>query len=94
VDLQSIHKTSYFNRLAALPFRKLLIFNGLHPTAFKRPVLGCGTYFCRFPFDIHGSAAPGPAFALGMSAPLHQKKPRLNDRDECAAFPGRQRKTV
>jgi hypothetical protein len=45
VDLQSIHKTSYFNRLAALPFRKLLIFKGLHPTAFKVLVLGCGTDF-------------------------------------------------
>lgn len=46
--MQSIHKTSYFNRLAALPFRKLLIFNGLHPTAFKVLVLGCGTDFALF----------------------------------------------
>ncbi|MFL1527896.1 hypothetical protein [Pseudomonas sp. O230] len=45
VDFQFIHKTSYFNRLAALAFRKLLIFKGLHPTAIKGPVLGCGTAF-------------------------------------------------
>lgn len=64
MNLQSIQKTSYFNRLAALPFRKLLIFNGLRLTAFKERFLICGTDFRLFALTVHGYRVLSPGQTL------------------------------
>ena len=45
LDLQPIHNTSNFNRLASLAFRKLLIFKGLCSSVFEGPVSGFGMDF-------------------------------------------------